>query len=493
MIRVISQLPGSFPSDANIVLFSFENSKKPLAGFMFGSSIESAFRTATSDGFTGKSDESVVVHAKNNPAKRFIFVGLGPEDKANLDTVRHAASLAARKAAPLRVSKLYMRPPQVSGSISVGQAATEGVLLGSYKDTRFKSSNKTKPHATTFVILAKDPNERKQLQLGIRRGEIYSSSTIFVRDLVNNPPSSMDPETLAQSAVKIGKGRVKVKVLNKAQMEKLGMGAILGVNRGSAKPPYFLHLTYKPAGKKPDKKIGICGKGITFDSGGLSLKPARAMETMKMDMAGAATVIGIFKALGALKPPVEVHGFAPLTENMPGGRATKPGDILKTMRGKTIEVLNTDAEGRLVLADTLSYACEQKLDEIIDLATLTGACIVALGTSITAIMGTKPELIKRIRAAAQFSGEKMWELPLEEEYETHLKSKLADIKNVGKPGEAGTIIGGLFLKEFVDSHIPWAHLDIAGSAWSDTETPISTEGGTGAMVRTLLNYITSAQ
>jgi len=213
------------------------------------------------------------------------------------------------------------------------------------------------------------------------------------------------------------------------------------------------------------------------------------METMKMDMSGAAAVFGVFNALAKLKPHVEVHGFTPLTENMPGGRATKPGDILKTMRGKTIEVLNTDAEGRLVLADALSYACKQNVDEIIDLATLTGACVVALGNDIAAIMGTDAKLINKIKAASQLSGEKVWELPLEEEYRSHMDSPIADIKNIGRAGEAGTIIGGLFLKEFVDTGKPWAHIDIAGTAWTDGQNALSAPGGTGVMVRTLLEHI----
>jgi leucyl aminopeptidase len=263
------------------------------------------------------------------------------------------------------------------------------------------------------------------------------------------------------------------------------------VNRGSAQPPAFLHWSYKPARGPVRRRIGICGKGITFDSGGLSLKPPKSMETMKMDMSGAAAVFAVFKALSKLKPQVEVHGFTPLTENMPGGRATKPGDILTTMRGKTIEVLNTDAEGRLVLADALSYACRQNVDEILDLATLTGACVVALGNDIAAIMGTDSKLISKVKSASQLSGEKVWELPLEEDYKSHMDSPIADIKNIGRAGEAGTIIGGLFLKEFVDEGKPWVHIDIAGTAWTDAQNALSAPGGTGVMVRTLLHHILS--
>ena len=266
------------------------------------------------------------------------------------------------------------------------------------------------------------------------------------------------------------------------------MGGILGVGAGGAIPPRLLELHYKPA-VKPKKTVALVGKGITFDSGGLSLKPAQNMETMKMDMAGAATVLGVFSALAALKPPVEVWGYMAVAENMPGGRATKPGDILKTYSGKTIEVLNTDAEGRLVLADALAYAASKKPDLMIDIATLTGACVVALGSSVSGVLGNSSRLVQAILKASEASGEKFWEMPLVKEYKEDIKSKVADVKNIGsRRSEAGTIIGGLFLQEFVDS-APWAHLDIAGPAWVDSDQPYCPTGATGHPVRTLLHYL----
>jgi len=240
---------------------------------------------------------------------------------------------------------------------------------------------------------------------------------------------------------------------------------------------------------KAKKTIALVGKGITFDSGGLSLKPAQSMETMKDDMSGAAAVIGVFKALAELRPPVEVRGYLAIAENMPGGRAQKPGDVIKAHNGKTIEVLNTDAEGRLVLADALSYAAAQKPDLIIDIATLTGACVVALGHLIAGVMTNAPEQAKKLIAASKSTGEQFWELPLPKEYKKDIKSKIADVKNIGaRRGEAGTLIGGLFLQEFV-GETPWVHLDIAGPSWTDSDLPYCPTGGTGHPVRTLLHYL----
>lgn len=267
----------------------------------------------------------------------------------------------------------------------------------------------------------------------------------------------------------------------------MGMGALLGVNRGSAEPPLLIHLQYKNSDAK--RKIAFVGKGITFDSGGLSLKPAEAMETMKMDMAGAASILGVFKAISKLKVNAEVHGILAVTENMPGGKAYKPGDVLKTMSGKTIEVLNTDAEGRLVLADALSFAVKQNPNVIIDIATLTGACIIALGNLVAGAMGNNQELFNAIEKAGNLSGEKFWQLPLVEEYKEGLKSPIADIKNISSVRkEAGSIIGGLFLQEFVEGK-PWIHLDIAGPAWTDKEFSYHSQGGTSFPTRTLIHYL----
>jgi leucyl aminopeptidase len=259
------------------------------------------------------------------------------------------------------------------------------------------------------------------------------------------------------------------------------------VNRGSAHPPVLVHLHYKPAGR-PRRRLAFVGKGITFDSGGLSLKTADGMMTMKYDMAGAAVVFSLFHALARLRPPVEVHGLAPITENMPGHDAYKPGDVLRAANGKTIEVLNTDAEGRVVLSDALSFAAKLNVDEILDAATLTGAVSVALGRAYAALMSNDDGVAARLLRASEKSGEKVWRLPLEPSYKDHIRSKVADLKNIGNPGEAGTIIGGLFLQEFVGGK-PWAHLDIAGCGWNADGSLWGAPGATGVMARTFLHYI----
>ena len=264
------------------------------------------------------------------------------------------------------------------------------------------------------------------------------------------------------------------------------MGGIIGVGRGSHNSPVFIHLHY--AGSKAKTRIALVGKGVCFDSGGLSLKGAEHMETMKMDMAGAAAVMGVMQAAEALKLPYVIDGYIPAVENMPGGGATKPGDVLKMLNGKTVEVLNTDAEGRLIIADALVYASKEKPDHLIDIATLTGACVVALGTGVTGVMGKSPELVKALVAAGEVAGEPMWQLPLVADYREQLKSKVGDLKNIGGRREAGTIIGGLFLQEFVG--VPsWAHLDIAGTAWADRDHLAGPAGATGAPIRAIIAWM----
>jgi len=491
MIRVQAALAGRLPKGANLALFAYRHAPRPLGSILFGSVFNQPYTLAKKDGFEGKNGQFRFVHSQKSRFERFFFLGLGSESEAELASVRKGVGVLVQKVGSLPLSHLFIRLPQLGAADQLAQAATEGALLGSYKFTQFKSQKNAPSYPKTLTLIAKDTNELKKFNAGIRTGQIFAEATRFARDLINYPPSDMSPDTLVKTAKTFTKGPMKVRVFNKSQIEKMKMGAFLGVNRGSAKPPYFLHFVYRPSRGPIKKRIGLCGKGITFDSGGLSLKPPKAMETMKMDMAGAATVLAIFKALKELKPPVEVHGFTPLTENMPGGRAMKPGDVVKAMNGKTIEVLNTDAEGRLVLADALSYASLQKLDQVMDIATLTGACTVALGSSVTGVMGTHPKLIQKLKMAAQQTGEKIWELPLEKDYESHIKSPIADMKNLGLPMQAGTIIGGIFLKHFVKPGLPWVHLDIASTAWTDSPTPLAPPGATGSMVRTLLAHILS--
>jgi leucyl aminopeptidase len=460
-----------------------------LAIFVFEEKVP---QDAATDGFKGKELETLLYRPKNaDPAERVILVGLGKRGEFSNEVLRRAASKVLRAAESLGLQKISARAPQVARTPAAQrqefQALAEGLYLAAYRYEKHKTPSPDSPKPVEEVLLWVS-GPAKLAADAIANGRIYSEATAFARDLVNEPPSRMNPERLAAEAQKLDQAPIRVHVFEKNELEKMGLGAIVGVGSGGAVPPRLVELTYKPVGKAK-KVVALVGKGITFDSGGLSLKPAQSMETMKDDMSGAAAVLGVMKALRDLKPKVEVRGYLAIAENMPGGRAQKPGDVLKAFNGKTIEVLNTDAEGRLVLADALAYACSKKPDVVMDVATLTGACVVALGHRVSGVMTNTPKLAAALQAAGEKSGEKFWELPLEKDYESDIKSKMADVQNIGKRrGEAGTIIGGLFLKEFVDAR-PWLHIDIAGPSWADSDQPYCPTGGTGHPVRTLLHLI----
>ncbi|MCR4312040.1 MAG: leucyl aminopeptidase, partial [Candidatus Uhrbacteria bacterium] len=356
-------------------------------------------------------------------------------------------------------------------------------------DTFKKSIGEKRLKAATLVV--KHGRDMARARKGVERGVAIAAGVTVARDLVNMPAQTMTPEHLAEAAQRIAKAggkHIKVKILDREQCAKLGMNAYLAVAQGADNPPKFIHLTYKPV--RPTKKIvAIVGKGVTFDSGGLSLKPADSMMTMKCDMAGAAAVLGLFAALPSLQPRVEVHGIIAATENMPSGKAIRPGDVVKASNGKTIEILNTDAEGRLTMADALTYATKLKPTAMIDLATLTGACVVALGEEITGVMSNDRDLAQKIIASSKVAGEKMWEMPLERRYRPLIESEIADLRNIPTSRYGGSLTAGLFLQEFVDG-MPWAHLDIAGPAYA--EKPMASylgRGGTGHGVRTLADYL----
>jgi len=448
---------------------------------------KSVWRQIKEEGFSGKEGQSAVAHPPVGlGADRLIALGLGSKKELSLESLRRAGGRLARKAREVRVEDAIIEWPRQFKDDQI-KAFVEGILLGSYQFNRYRTQLKDAPKGLQKFVFKVPSDLVSSTNKAVQTAESYAEGAIMARDLINGAPSDVTPNVLAEAARKIAKGPIKLKLYSTNELKKMGAGGLLGVNIGSALPPYLIHLHYKPAGKAK-KSVAIVGKGITFDSGGLSLKPAGSMETMKMDMAGAAAVLGVFSQLSKLKPNVEVHGIIATTENMPGGRAYKPGDVLKAMNGKTMEVLNTDAEGRLVLADALSYAVQQKVDGIIDMATLTGACIVALGGLVTGAMTNDPKLLEQVKKATDIEGERIWELPLVKEYREDIKSKIADMKNIGSAGKAGSIIGGLFLEEFV-GETPWVHLDIAGPAWMDGEIssmPYLTHGGTGLMVRSLL-------
>lgn len=415
-----------------------------------------------------------------------LYLGLGAAKNLNLDDVRKWGAAIQGVAAQLKCTSIAVEVPG-QGAKNVGfadavQAVVEGYLLSNYQFTAYLEN---KPSSVKEIILVAPSSHIRKAEPAITLGELVSRGTCLARDLVNTPAADMTPSDLAHKA-KTLKG-VSTKIHDLAAVKKMKMGAFLSVGLGSTQnPPCFIEMHYKPKGKAK-KKIAIVGKGVTFDSGGYSIKPAKAMETMKCDMSGAAAVIGLMSIVAELKPDVEVSGYIAATENMVDGFAQRPGDICTAMNGKTIEVLNTDAEGRLTLADALHYATLKKPDYIIDMATLTGACLVALGLQYTGGMTNDAELLSKLRESGLHCGEKIWELPLADEYKDELKSPIADLKNIGN-GYAGTILGGLFLEVFVNNH-KWVHLDIAGTAWTDKPYSYIPRGGTGVMVRTLAHFI----
>jgi leucyl aminopeptidase len=367
------------------------------------------------------------------------------------------------------------------------KAITEGALLGLYSFNKYRKSDYE--DIEEMLIVAAEREQVPTIEVSIDKGRIVAAATNLARDMVNEPANYMTPSRMAEIAKEIaGRYNLKFRVFDREDMETMGMGALLGVARGSNQPPKLITLTYK-GDEHSEKTLGFLGKGITFDSGGISIKPSEGMEDMKADMAGAAAVIAALGAIAQLKPKINVAAIVPATENLPSGTALKPGDILKAMNGKTIEVISTDAEGRLILADALSYAVKQGLSPLIDLATLTGACRVALGVLYGGVFGNDQNLVHRVLKAAERTGERLWQMPLPEEYKEQMKSEVADIKNTGNR-YGGAITAALFLAEFANS-TPWVHLDIAGPRLSNKESGYMVKGAAGFGVRTLVELALS--
>lgn len=421
----------------------------------------------------------------DSPVRKIGVVGLGSSDAMELEGLRRGAAIAARMATKAKCRTLGISFPVWNNSQSLtAQAITEGMILANNRDRRFKSEpDKSKAELGQVELLSFAGEEA-----AIQRAQAICDGVILARELVAAPPNIVTPEKLAETAAELAHDYdLKLEVLERDQCEALGMGAYLGVAKASDLPPKFIHLTYTPKGTA-QRKLAIIGKGLTFDSGGLNLKPTGSgIEMMKIDMGGAAAVLGAAKAIAQLKPGVEVHFISAATENMVSGHAMRPGDILTASNGKTIEVNNTDAEGRLTLADALVFADKLGVDAMINLATLTGACVVALGDDIGALFSEDEELSEKLTAAAKLSGEKLWQMPMEEKYFEGLKSVVADMKNTG-PRAGGSITAALFLKQFVKD-TPWAHLDIAGPVWSEKENGYNSPGATGYGVRLLVQWV----
>jgi leucyl aminopeptidase len=441
--------------------------------------------------FEGKPGQLSYLHTGGKiPAERVLVVGLGPRRRGRGDAepVRRAASAGVRRARDLGAATVAMFvPPDGLPPRERAQAIVEGGLLGTYRFDKYLKEKNGKA-VSALAVLEPDRKGAAAGRDGVRLGRIWAEATCLARDLVNEPANVVTPTFLARQAEEIAReGDLTLRVMERAECAGMGMGAYVGVAQGSEEPPKFIHLTYTP--RRPRRRVAIIGKGITFDSGGLDLKSADGMLRMKDDMAGAAAVLGLFHALPRLKPPVEVHGLIAATENMPSGTAQRPGDIVKAMNGLTVEIGNTDAEGRLTLADALAYAVAHvKPDEMVDMATLTGAVVIALGQGVSGVMASDDGLCARVLSAAAAAGERMWRLPLHDEYRDGLKSDIADLNNISSQRGAGAIVAALFMREFT-SGIPWAHLDIAGTAFTERELPLGPKGATGVAVRTLLGYV----
>lgn len=437
--------------------------------------------------FEGKAGSSAVSRVGgNSQIRKIVLVGLGKAEELKLDSIRRTAASIARIAKKEKGKTLGISLPVAKEDpAATAQVIAEGIILALHQDKRFKSEPEDKVLKLETVDLFGLANS----DTAITNAHNITSGVILARELVNAPANEVTPITMAETAQSLAKEYgLTLEILEKEDCEKLGMGAYLGVAQASDMPPKFIHLTYKPEGTAK-KKVAIVGKGLTFDSGGLNLKTGGSgIETMKMDMGGGAATLGAAKAIAQIKPDyVEVHFISAATENMISGRAMHPGDILKASNGKTIEVNNTDAEGRLTLADALVFAEKLEVDAIVDLATLTGACIVALGNDISGLWSTDDQLAANLKTAADLAGEKFWQMPLEEKYFEGLKSPIADMKNTG-PRAGGSITAALFLKQFI-KETPWAHLDVAGPVWADKENGVNNSGATGFGVRTLVNWV----
>ncbi len=438
----------------------------------------------------GKLNEMTLIHTMGKiEADRVLVAGLGKREKFTLDSIRSVAAESCKFLRKLRVKQVatIVHGAGIGGMApeKAVQALTEGSILGLYGFRKHITKEPEHGQIDELLIVERDVNKVPVLESGVRLGKIMAEATNFARDLINEPANHMTPTDMAEVARKVAEQYgLEFTALERDEMKKLGMGALLGVAQGSKQPPKFIILSYH--GDNTSKNtLGLVGKGLTFDSGGISIKPSEGMDQMKGDMAGGAVVIAAIKAIAQLKLKINVTGLVPATENLPGGAALKPGDILKAMNGKTIEVVSTDAEGRLILADAISYARKQGLSPIIDIATLTGACRVALGDICTGAFGNNQELINKVIKAGEEAGEKVWQLPMFEEYKEQNKSDVADIKNSGGR-YAGAITAAQFLAEF-SQDTPWTHLDIAGTSFASKEKTYLVKGATGVAVRTLVN------
>jgi leucyl aminopeptidase len=441
-------------------------------------------RLAKSGELTGKSLEMTLLHAPVGiRAERLLVVGAGKKEKFSDAELRKLAGAALRFLKARGVKRMAFAGREAESNLDALEVVTEGLLLGDFEGDKYKTGKKNDAPLESAALVGWATGAEK----GIERGRIIAESQNFTRELANEPSNKMTPTILAdRSAAMAREEGLACEVLDEKRIAELKMGALLSVAQGSVEPPRLIAITYTPSSYAPGAPVlGLVGKAVTFDTGGISIKPAADMDKMKFDMCGGAAMIGVMRALARLKPPVKVIAVVPATENMPGGKAQKPGDIQTAMSGKTIEVMNTDAEGRLILADGVTYARKLGCTHLVDAATLTGAIVVALAGINTGVFGTNQAWTDRILSSARAAGEKMWPMPMDDEYREMIKGTMADIQNISSGKGGGAITGAMFIREFVDE-VPWVHLDIAGTAWYDDAKPWMAKGATGVAVRTLV-------
>lgn len=494
-VRVIEGLIDTFEADA-IIVNLFEGVAGP--GGATGAvdrALGGAISQIIAEGeITGKAGETALLHTFGKiPAGRVVVAGLGKKEKFDYEEVRRASAAAVKRARESGASRVatVVHGAGIGGlePAMAAEAVVEGTLLALYSFNEFKSKTEDKRIVKEFILVEAEGQKIKPTVEGARRGRILAEAVNLARDLANRPGNEKTPAFLADRAEEIARAhKMEIEVLDKKAMAELGMGALLGVARGSVNDPRLIVLKHLK-GPKDGEMLALIGKGLTFDSGGISIKPSEAMHEMKFDMSGGAAVISAMGAIAELGIRANVVGIVPAAENMPGGNAQRPGDVVKAMNGKTIEVINTDAEGRLILADALCYARKIGAGRIVDVATLTGACVIALGHHCSGLVTNNQSWADKVTAAADEAGERVWQFPAFPEYAKQFESEVADIKNTGGR-EAGTITGALFIGEFAGD-LPWVHLDIAGTAWGVRDVPYQPKGATGVMVRTLTRLVSS--
>jgi leucyl aminopeptidase len=489
-IKVDTRALNLVEADA-LVTYAFEQ-EKPVEGIL--AQLDSATggalgKLAAAGEFTGKMLESTLLYYPAGlAAQRLLVLGAGKKAKFGTVELRRIAGTAVRMLKSRQVRSVAFLAREGDRSAAAAQAIVEGMILAKFDSDKYKTDKKPGNEITSASLAGWDEASRAEADLGLLRGRVIAESQNFARELGNEPANRLTPRMLADRAAAMARDAgLSADVLDEGKIAELKMGALLSVAQGSIEPPRMIIITYTPSTVKEGAPVlGLVGKAITFDSGGISLKPSNDMEKMKYDMCGGAAMIGVMRAIAALKPACKVIAVIPSSENMPGGRAQKPGDVQISMAGKSIEVINTDAEGRLVLADGIVYAKQLGCTHLVDAATLTGAVVVALSNVNSGVFGSDQSFTDQLLASAKAAGEKMWPLPVDDDYREFIKSGIADIQNVSSVKGGGATTAAMFLKEFTGD-TPWIHLDIAGTAWQDDVKPWNAKGATGVAVRTLVD------